>query len=101
MIRRAKEGSTTTGSGRTGLGGWAPFAGLEAQMPQRTAQGLSEHQVQVQHGPGRQAALGNEQQTIEALDMKGRELGQPDLPESGEGIALDEGLVALVPGPSN
>lgn len=30
--------------------------------------------------------------------MKGGELGQPDLPEAGEGIAADEGLVAAVGG---
>ena len=36
-IRRANTWSTTTGSGRLGLGGWAPFAGFEAQTPHRTA----------------------------------------------------------------
>src|SRR5438132_3193754 len=36
-IRDAKEASTTTGSGRLGLGGWAPLAGLTETIPQRTA----------------------------------------------------------------
>ena len=36
-IREAKERSTTTGSGRFGLGGWAPLAGFVGTIPQRTA----------------------------------------------------------------
>jgi len=33
-------------------------------------EGLGKHQVQVQHGPGRQMTLGYEQRAIQALNMK-------------------------------
>ena len=50
--------------------------------------------MQVQHGPRRQPAFGQEQRAVQALEVKRGELGEPDL-------APDERLVALVRGGPN
>src|SRR5439155_12112024 len=76
QVQVVKIGETTIGR-YTFEPGWRwsesikPIAKTDEDAPAHgLAEGLSEHQVQVQHGPGRKTSLWNQERAIQALQVK-------------------------------